>query len=135
VWQYNLCISTSRCPPPYDTQNQEVVDQWVYGVQNNSTVEKNLRQHGWYETGDAPQSADSLGEAVYRMYTKDHFSTYDAFASTRLVDDLNPGDYLSIEGVHNNIHNWTGGAYGGHMMDTLVAAFDPIFWLHHWCVS
>ena len=23
----------------------------------------------------------------------------------------------------------------GHMADVPVAAFDPIFWLHHWCVK
>ncbi|KIW29400.1 uncharacterized protein PV07_05217 [Cladophialophora immunda] len=35
----------------------------------------------------------------------------------------------SLEDVHNAIHVYTGG--GGHMGDTEVAAFDPIFWLHH----
>lgn len=35
----------------------------------------------------------------------------------------------SIENVHNLVHNAVGGH--GHMTDTAVAAFDPIFWLHH----
>ncbi|KAH8813439.1 tyrosinase [Flagelloscypha sp. PMI_526] len=42
----------------------------------------------------------------------------------------------SIEGVHNDIHNLIGGInpnndVGGHMTDPSVAAFDPLFWLHH----
>lgn len=35
----------------------------------------------------------------------------------------------SMEDVHNSIHFWTGGR--GHMADPAIAAFDPIFWLHH----
>ncbi|KAK6527660.1 hypothetical protein TWF694_004640 [Orbilia ellipsospora] len=43
---------------------------------------------------------------------------------------------VSIEGIHNTIHNYTGGV--GQMGDVPVAAFDPIFWFHHanidrWC--
>ncbi|KAJ9425850.1 hypothetical protein QL093DRAFT_2588244 [Fusarium oxysporum] len=50
--------------------------------------------------------------------------------------------YLSLEYIHNNVHNLTGGSnwekrgeiggYGlGHMSDVPVSAFDPVFWLHH----
>ncbi|KAF3916076.1 Tyrosinase [Orbilia brochopaga] len=40
----------------------------------------------------------------------------------------------SLESVHDNIHNAIGGPIGGplgHMADISMAAFDPIFWLHH----
>ncbi|KAK6535582.1 hypothetical protein TWF694_002037 [Orbilia ellipsospora] len=40
----------------------------------------------------------------------------------------------SFEGVHDDIHNAIGGPIGGihgHMADISLAAFDPIFWLHH----
>ena len=40
-----------------------------------------------------------------------------------------PGIYGSLEGVHDTIHNKTGGE--GHMGNVAYAAFDPIFWLHH----
>lgn len=39
----------------------------------------------------------------------------------------------SLEDIHNSIHGLTGG--GGHMSFPSVAAFDPIFWLHHTQVS
>jgi tyrosinase len=35
----------------------------------------------------------------------------------------------SLEGIHDTIHVDVGGY--GHMGDPTVAAFDPIFWLHH----
>lgn len=42
----------------------------------------------------------------------------------------------SIEGIHNTIHTTTGGpgssgVSGGHMTYLPLAAFDPVFWLHH----
>ncbi|TKW49434.1 Tyrosinase [Colletotrichum tanaceti] len=41
----------------------------------------------------------------------------------------NFAEWGSIEDIHNAIHTYSGG--GGHMGDPTVAAFDPIFWLHH----
>ncbi|KAK6338663.1 hypothetical protein TWF696_009474 [Orbilia brochopaga] len=40
----------------------------------------------------------------------------------------------SLESIHDNIHNAIGGPIGGptgHMADISMAAFDPIFFLHH----
>jgi Common central domain of tyrosinase len=39
--------------------------------------------------------------------------------------------YGSIEGMHNNYHGLIGGS-GGHMNHPSIAAFDPVFWMHHW---
>jgi tyrosinase len=36
----------------------------------------------------------------------------------------------SLESVHGNYHVFIGGS--GHMSSVPTAAFDPIFWLHHW---
>lgn len=45
----------------------------------------------------------------------------------------------SLEDVHNGMHNFIGGdPYKkenrsiGHMMEVSTAAFDPIFFFHHW---
>ena len=38
----------------------------------------------------------------------------------------------SIEDLHNKFHVLIGGR--GVMGNPLVAAFDPIFFIHHWCV-
>lgn len=59
------------------------------------------------------------------------------FASTQDMFDIskspNPSweAYLSLEYIHNNIHGWIGGN-GGQMSQPAVAAFDPIFFMHHW---
>jgi tyrosinase len=50
-----------------------------------------------------------------------------------------PGNFPSLESIHDSIHVWVGGpmparrpAPAGHMSDVPYAAFDPVFWLHHW---
>ena len=50
-----------------------------------------------------------------------------------------PGAYASLEDIHDNIHVILGGpgpsdqaAPQGHMSIVPYAAFDPVFWLHHW---
>lgn len=43
---------------------------------------------------------------------------------------VKPEVWGSLEDTHNSVHGLTGGT-GGHMGDPTVAAFDPIFWLHH----
>ena len=47
----------------------------------------------------------------------------------------------SSENLHNNMHDWCGGpvtepdaqkvSQVGHMSHVPLAAFDPIFWVHH----
>ena len=36
----------------------------------------------------------------------------------------------SLEGIHNNYHGLLGGDFG-HMGRPPIAAFDPVFWMHH----
>ncbi|KAK3393358.1 common central domain of tyrosinase-domain-containing protein [Podospora didyma] len=57
------------------------------------------------------------------------YKNFDAFSFNRWDTNTNPGDYGSLEDVHNEIHDRTGG--GGHMSSLEVSAFDPFFWLHH----
>ncbi|KAF8316752.1 Di-copper centre-containing protein [Clavulina sp. PMI_390] len=132
---FNICTATSRHPPAYDVKNPESVKQWGDGVQNNDCVRDALFTHDWYENKKLPEPkySDTLGEAVYQLFGENHFSSYAAFATTRYTKEKNkpPADYLSLEDIHNNIHDWTGGKTDGHMAHVPVAAFDPIFWLHH----
>ncbi|KAH7147138.1 hypothetical protein B0J13DRAFT_622059 [Dactylonectria estremocensis] len=89
----------------------------------------------------------TLSDAVNRMFSSKYTDTWDTFASTKWweksAQEISTG-YLSLEYIHNNVHNLTGGSnykkpekgeiggYGlGHMSDVPVAAFDPVFWLHH----
>lgn len=49
-------------------------------------------------------------------------------ASARDIDGRTASG--SLESVHGNYHVFIGGS--GHMSSVPTAAFDPIFWLHHW---
>ena len=40
-----------------------------------------------------------------------------------------PGPSGSLEALHNNYHGLIG--MGGHMGRVPLAAFDPVFWMHH----
>jgi tyrosinase len=57
------------------------------------------------------------------------FQNYNAFSNNRWLQNQQPGDYGSLENIHDNLHGTIGG--GGHMGDLGVSAFDPVFWLHH----
>lgn len=58
------------------------------------------------------------------------YKQFDAFSNNEWLRNGQPGTYGSLEDIHNEIHDKTGG--GGHMSALEVAAFDPVFWLHHW---
>jgi tyrosinase len=64
------------------------------------------------------------------LYILQGYSKYATMSNDAFRGRGKPGTYGSLEGIHNTIHNVTGG--GGNMSDPDVAAFDPIFWLHHW---
>jgi tyrosinase len=76
-----------------------------------------------------------MGDLVARLLSY-NFETYGAFVSTKyhLKDKVAGSNFLSLELIHNNVHVFSGGYESGstgHMADIAVAAFDPIFWLHH----
>ncbi|KAK0712040.1 hypothetical protein B0H67DRAFT_647365 [Lasiosphaeris hirsuta] len=50
--------------------------------------------------------------------------------STNKLGDGGVGGFSSLEALHDTIHGTVSGA-GGHMGQIGLAAFDPIFWLHH----
>ncbi|WAO84705.1 Tyrosinase [Fusarium falciforme] len=76
----------------------------------------------------------NLSEKVNRMM-KDY--TWGLFASTKWTREhrKDSNNFSSLEAIHNTVHGVTGGndfdTGVGHMSDVPVAAFDPIFWLHH----
>ncbi|KAK0734565.1 common central domain of tyrosinase-domain-containing protein [Lasiosphaeria miniovina] len=57
------------------------------------------------------------------------YKNFDAFSFNQWDTSTSPGEYGSLEDVHNEIHDRVGG--GGHMSSLEVSAFDPFFWLHH----
>ncbi|KAF3922528.1 Tyrosinase [Orbilia brochopaga] len=121
---------TSRWAP-YEPESTTVSPQWEAGEVDNEKIAKALQKHPWYGRVDNIP----LAEMVYRLFLHDYIKTFTQFATTKHAPEskTTPESYLSLEYIHNNIHNWTGGFdnYMGHMAEIPAAGFDPIFWLHH----
>ncbi|KZV72071.1 Di-copper centre-containing protein [Peniophora sp. CONT] len=100
-----------------------------------------------YPTSDGPDAKTDVGRmksqlassqrnvrtSTYAMLTR--AKTWADFSNTGLGGDR-ASTANSLEAIHDGIHNDCGGGtpdgrIGGHMSDPAIAAFDPIFWLHH----
>lgn len=124
---------TLRWPPAYDC-SRPLSDQreWAEGISDNKSVEEALN-HGMAFKGNWREGGKTLVSDVYRLLATQR--SYPAFSNTgwRPQGGVNrsPADYLSLEGIHNSVHVFVGGLAYGHMSENEVAAFDPIFWMHH----
>ncbi|KAM0229071.1 hypothetical protein ACHAPO_010226 [Fusarium lateritium] len=122
------------------------------GVNNAWVANNHLSNMTWYPITDRQKAQakksnkdfylkwnpGTLADSVNRMFSPKYNSTWGQFASTKWTYEgygNSMNGFLSLEYIHNNVHNIVGGsdfATGvGHMSDVPVAAFDPIFWLHH----
>ncbi|VDC03107.1 unnamed protein product [Peniophora sp. CBMAI 1063] len=100
-----------------------------------------------YPTSDGPDAKTDVGRmraqlassqsnvrtSAYAMLTR--VKNWHDFSNTGLGGDRS-SVANSLEAIHDGIHNDCGGGtpdgtIGGHMSDPAIAAFDPIFWLHH----
>ncbi|KAK6337080.1 hypothetical protein TWF718_009866 [Orbilia javanica] len=130
---YGICQATSRWP------NSLTGEEWINGANNYTNITDAMAEHHWYEWKNAPKFFTlTLANAVSRLLSHQEgapTAVYECFASTRQYRDPSnptvrpPLNWFSLEGIHNNLHNWSGG--DGHMADVPVAAFDPLFLLHH----
>jgi tyrosinase len=126
VYPWDKCIATSR----YGLLGNDPA-KWASGINNWEDCNAAMQNPQWYEGNPG-----SIAEAVYRLFTDEYFKSWETFSSTKYHSVTVGSEYLSLEYIHNNIHNFTGGIEmvqlgAGHMSDVPVAAFDPIFWLHH----
>ncbi|KAI9713808.1 MAG: hypothetical protein M1820_000538 [Bogoriella megaspora] len=132
-YPWSKCSGTSRWA--VTDHNQHL---WAPGINNWAKADDAISAHNWYhQSSPAPPglSTSAIGELVARMLTPGVLQSYRQFATT----GYNAKDpwiaYLSLEYIHNNLHNWIGGTDlsdgAGQMGDVPVAAFDPIFWMHH----
>lgn len=132
---WNIAIGTSR-HGELDNRNQS---QWIQGINNFGRTNLSIQGHAWYiNEGNEPNYA--ISDLVSRLMSDNYLKSWRSFSSTlHSQEDQGtqpaPTDYLSLEYIHNNIHNFTGGSGGadgtGQMADPGVASFDPIFFLHH----
>ncbi|CAG8701000.1 15865_t:CDS:2, partial [Dentiscutata erythropus] len=78
----------------------------------------------------------SIYQTIHYVKTWDQFSNHGGFQppsggkKPTVPITENYGHYASIEFVHDAVHGAVGGT-GGHMANPDLAAFDPIFFLHH----
>jgi hypothetical protein len=66
---------------------------------------------------------------VYPDRDSTKYSVYQNFATNAQIGVGSQHNYSSLEGIHGNVHNAVGGS--GHMSAIEVAAYDPVFWMHH----
>ncbi|TGZ77648.1 Di-copper centre-containing protein, partial [Ascodesmis nigricans] len=81
---------------------------------------------------DRVQAALSAGFRARRQNTYNVFSVdnFNAATNRAFRSNSTPGNLVSIESIHDEVHNAVGGQYG-HMSYLEYSGFDPIFWLHH----
>ncbi|KUI74465.1 Tyrosinase [Cytospora mali] len=138
---FDKCISTTK----YGLLDGYDADIWADGGQNWLRANQALNEHPWYQNQDEWDSNPTLQDMTYRLL-KYQGASWGSFATTRASGtDNNPKMWLNLEAIHNNVGNWVGGFMfkrptqkpqmklwgAGHMAEVPVAAFDPIFWLHH----
>ena len=74
------------------------------------------------------KARDSRASQIVDMISDDPgYDCYKLFSTNKKFEDQPP--HGSLEGLHNSYHNDVGGS--GHMSQVPVAAFDPVFWMHH----
>lgn len=78
-------------------------------------------------TSAIQNSAQQLKDQVYNIFTQ----CGDYTMMSNDAAPLSGGCSLSLEGVHNTIHNAIGGSNQGHMTYLWWSSFDPAFWIHH----
>jgi len=105
--------------------------QFIEGTQHPNGIAASLRD---LKADSGGNVNTPLREHVYRILEIDD---WESFASAKAQENAPPDNWASIEGIHNVLHNWVGGATdqkdtNGHMSHVAIAAFDPLFWLHHW---
>ncbi|KAI9656603.1 MAG: hypothetical protein M1821_004810 [Bathelium mastoideum] len=104
-------------------------------------INPNLRKDNLFQ-GDNQKLQDTLnehracllGRMKYMLLDKNAtggYAKYRYFATKKWY----PGSPSkgSLQSFHDSMHNHIGD--NGHMGDTSVAAFDPVFWMHHWQVA
>lgn len=123
---------------------------WVNGKQDNDAIARELRDYRWDPVNNTEDERKgnltaSLRDAFYRLTTIESFHDF----GTKRAPRHGPKESISkdfafdsCESLHDGLHGWCGGGWTvaddhdirllGHMSHVPLAAFDPIFWVHHW---
>lgn len=144
------------------TARRDPAEPWNSGIQNWSLANEALRLRNdpegqkWKAGGTIAEAVSRMFSPSYHSSWESFATTkYSEKDEKGNLIPTEPG-YLSLELIHNKIHvsfsfnndwrqdgtaahlhqRWTGGTStdtgAGHMASIGFAAFDPLFWLHHW---
>lgn len=75
------------------------------------------------------QRRESEVETLLNLFYLPYYKNYSIFSNKAVVNKKSTV-FGSVEGLHDDYHGNCGGV--GHMGRVPLAAFDPVFWLHHW---
>ena len=78
------------------------------------------------------QRRESEVEALLNLFFLPDYKDYAIFSNKAVDENGDATVFGSVESFHDDYHGNCGGV--GHMSRVPVAAFDPVFWLHHWSV-
>jgi hypothetical protein len=118
-------------------------------VVNNYKIADKFRYTNWPKEGQKEEPYGATAEMVFRLLTVPMeyitFSSTNPFSTKKnkyksateeekkaKKENQSVDQDLNLEYIHNYVHGCTGGE--GHMANVPVAAFDPLFWMHHWQV-
>lgn len=76
---------------------------------------------------------ETLLNLLYLPKYKDYATFSNKAVRKNKEGEFQPTVFGSVESLHDDYHGHCGG--DGHMGRVPVAAFDPVFWLHHWLVN
>ncbi|KAI1390406.1 uncharacterized protein F4822DRAFT_401841 [Hypoxylon trugodes] len=131
---WSKCSGTSRWGIVENTPESK----WSQGINNWPKANAAISSHTWEDPNDKTDiNNHTASELVYRILSSSYCKNFSSFASTAAQpEQINVWtEYLSLEYVHNGLHDFIGGSSlkdgAGHMSNVPVAAFDPIFYMHH----
>ncbi|KAI9508870.1 photo-regulated tyrosinase [Russula earlei] len=116
LYQYTFNPIDSSFPQPYDSWQTTIRRPDDPNSPDASTDVSGL-------ISDLSSIQSDITSKTYRLLSRVH--TWPAFSNHSRDDGGSASN--SLEGIHDEIH----GTVGGQMGDPSVAAFDPIFFLHH----
>ena len=112
----------------YITINNPLATASYYDAEG---IKKPIKRNGFL-TPTNDEERLQLNTVNKQLHNTLYALKYETFSSNVVSPDkLNKVyDYVPLETPHNQIHNIIGGK-GGNMGDVTIAAYDPLFWMHH----
>lgn len=117
-------------PKKNGISNTEYNDIKFTASRKNTVRQDKERNNNFRLNTVLAQRRESEVETLLNFLYLPYYKDYTIFSNRADVDD-EPTVYGSVESLHDHYHGNCGGD-GGHMSRVPVAAFDPVFWLHHW---